>query len=114
MKTKEIIIQKVYELLKAIIPVLNKFPRSQKFTIADRIQNQISDLLELYIEAYYQPSSTKLPLLTKANIILEKLRHYIRLCYDLGLIHSNKYQEFAEKLNEIGRMTGGWIKSLKI
>ena len=99
--------------MKTIIPVLNKFPRSQKFALADRIQNQISDLLELYIEAYYQSGATKLSILNKANIILEKLRHYFRLCYDLGLISSNRYRDFAERLNEIGRMTGGWIKSLK-
>ena len=111
--SKGTILQKVYALLKDTVPVLNKFPRSQKFTLADRIQNQLSDLLELYIEAYYYTAPDKKPLLIKANISLEKLRHYFRLCYDLGLYGSNKYEEFALKLNEIGKMTGGWIKSLE-
>lgn len=109
---KETIIQKMYDLLKFTIPILNKFPRSQKFTLADRIQNQLSDLLDLYIEAYYLPSPQKKLLLAKANISLEKLRHYCRLCYDLGIFNSTKYQELAERLQEIGRMTGGWLKSL--
>lgn len=110
--SKETIIQKVYELLKNTIPVLNKFPRNQKFSLGDRIQNQLSDLLELYIEAYYLPGGQKKALLFRANISLEKLRHYFRLCYELGLIHSNKYKEFAFQTNEIGKMTGGWLKSL--
>lgn len=110
--SKETIIQKVYDLLKFAIPVLNKYPRNQKFTLADRIQNQFSDLLELYIDAYYASSSKKKPLLQQANIQLEKLRHYLRLSYELRLISSNKYQEFATRLNEIGKMTGGWLKSL--
>ena len=112
-ENKETIIQKMYEFLKNTIPVLNKFPRSQKFTLGDRIQNQLSDLLELYIQAYYASASGKKPLLHQANIQLEIIRHYFRLAYELGLYHSNRYQDFAERLHEIGRMTGGWLKSLE-
>lgn len=113
MKSKETIMQKVYDLLKSTIPVLNKFPRSQKFTLGDRIQNQLSDLLELYIQAFYAPRPEKKRLLHQANVQLEIIRHYFRLAYELGLYHSNRYQDFAEKLHEIGRMTGGWLKSLE-
>jgi hypothetical protein len=109
---KEKIIGKVYDLLKNTIPFVNKIPKNQKYVLGDRIQNQLSDLLELYIEAFYKPASEKKSLLFKANIQLEILRHYFRLCYDLGLYSSRKYQFFAEKLDEIGRMTGAWIKSL--
>ncbi len=112
MQKKETIIQKVYDLLKNTIPILNKFPRSQKFSLGDRIQNQLSDLLELYIKAYYASSSDKKNLLEQANTQLEIIRHYFRLAYDLGLYHSRKYHFFAEQLHEIGRMTGGWLKSL--
>ena len=111
--SKETIIQKVYDLLKHSIPVLNKFPRSQKFTLADRIQNSLSELLEEIIRAYYSPVSTKKEMLQQVNIRLEILRHYFRLCYDLGLYSSLKYKGFAERLDEIGRMTGGWLRSLK-
>ena len=92
--------------------MLNKLPRNQKFTLGDRIQNQLSDMLELYINAYYLPKAEKKAALDKANISLEITRHYFRLCYDLGLFNSIKYHDFAKKLNEIGKMTGGWIKSL--
>ena len=110
---KETITQKMYDLLKESISVLNKLPRDFKFTIGDRIQNTLSDLLEIYIQAYYYAKTKKLPLLQEANIQLEIARYYFRLCFDLGLINSRKYQAFAEKLHEIGKMTGGWIKSLE-
>ena len=90
----------------------NKFPRSQRFSLGDRIQNQLSDLLELYIAAYYLPTAQKKAILQKANIKLEVLRHYYRLSYELGFYPFSKYQQFAEALHEIGKMTGGWIKSL--
>jgi hypothetical protein len=43
---------------------------------AYRIQQQLSDLLELYVHAYYAPKSEKYALLVKANIQLEIIRHY--------------------------------------
>lgn len=107
------IVQKCYDLLREAIPVINRFPRSQKFTLGDRLQNQLSDLLDLYIRAFYAPKEQKTALLHEANIQLEILRHYFRLGFDLGLYNSNVYGQQARKLQEIGRMTGGWLKSLE-
>lgn len=38
-------ITKLYEFLLWIIPKLEKFPRSQKFLIADRIETMLLDIL---------------------------------------------------------------------
>ncbi len=109
---KDTIIAKVYELLKIGLPFIARLPRNHKFTYGDRVQNMLSDLLELMIEAYYAPANQKRPILNKINILLEKLRYFFRLGYDLGLFDSIKYKDFAERINEIGRMCGGWLKSL--
>lgn len=109
---KETIVAQTYDLLKTAIPVLNGFPRNYKFTLGDRIQNHLTDLLEHYIEAVYLPAAEKRPVLKAVNLRLEKIRYLFRLGYDLGLYNSTKYQAFAMRIDEIGRMTGGWIKSL--
>lgn len=44
---------------------------------------------------------------------MEKIRYFFRLGYDLGLYDSLRYKDFAERINEIGRMCGGWLKSLE-
>jgi hypothetical protein len=54
-----------------------------------------------------------MPMLAQINIHLEKLRYFFRLGYDLGLFNSTRYHHFAAQINEIGRMCGGWLKSLK-
>lgn len=113
MEQKNTIVVQTYELLKMMIGVLKHFPRDQKFLIADRMQNQLSDLLELFIEAYYGSGETKRTNLLQANVQLEKFRYYLRLCYELGFYNSVKYNAILEKIQEIGRMNGGWIKSLK-
>ena len=106
------ILNKSYDLLKLTLEMTSNFPRKHKFLLGDRIQNLTSDLLEIFIEAYYGQKNQKKPLLLKANIQLEKLRYYFRLCYDMGLYTSRKYAFLIEKLTEIGRMNGGWLKSL--
>ncbi|MEZ4984594.1 MAG: diversity-generating retroelement protein Avd [Saprospiraceae bacterium] len=109
---KNTIVQKSYDLLKETVLTANGFPRSQKFTLGDRLQNQATDLMDNYIRALYAPREAKRALLDEANIQLEILRHYYRLAYDLGLYNSVRYKHFAEIIQHIGRMTGGWIKSL--
>lgn len=110
---QQTIVQKTYEFILFTIPALNKFPRQHKFLLADRIYRQLLELQELYIDAYYQSRSNKKALLLQANIQLEKLRYQFRLGFDLGLYSSTKYEAFAKHLQELGRMTGGWIKSLE-
>lgn len=111
--SKDTIIAKAYDLLKTSIPFIAKLPRQHKFTFGDRVQNHLSDLLEILIEAYYAPSAQKKALLVRTNILLEKTRYYFRLGFDLGLYDSIRYNNLAARVDEIGRMCGGWLKSLK-
>ncbi|MCB9267346.1 MAG: diversity-generating retroelement protein Avd [Lewinellaceae bacterium] len=107
------ILSKTYELLKYCTPLLGQLPRSYKFTYGDRVQNLLFTLLEVLLEAFYSPPSQKRAILQKANLTLEKLRYLVRLGFDLKLFSSDAYQKLATHLNEIGRMVGGWLKSLE-
>jgi hypothetical protein len=42
-------ITKVYDYLLWLIPKLEKFPRSQKFLLADRMESLLLDILDLVI-----------------------------------------------------------------
>lgn len=46
-------ITKLYDFLFWIVPKLEKFPRSKKLIIADRIEAVLLDVLDLLIEAAY-------------------------------------------------------------
>jgi hypothetical protein len=52
----------------------------------------------------------KLPLLRRASAELEKLRLLIRLLSDLCVLGTRRSAYLTERLAEIGRMLGGWIK----
>lgn len=46
-------VPKLYDVIKWLLPHVEKFPRSHKFTLGDRIANTALDTLELLIEATY-------------------------------------------------------------
>jgi hypothetical protein len=109
MKEQAPIIIKTYDLLKDSIPVLSKFPRDQRFFLGDQWQKLVMEILDSFIEAYY--SKKKLHLLLPVNLKLERLRFRIRLSHDFLYISHKQYGLFSDKVDEIGRMLGGWIKS---
>jgi len=80
--------------------------------LGDRIENHILDLLELFIKAFYSPKNHKVNLLRDANLKLEVLRHLVRLCFEMKYFNVHKYETMSKSINEIGAMTGGWLKSL--
>ena len=101
-------ITRLYDFILWMIPKLEKFPRSQKFVLGDRIETLMLDILEILIEAAY--SRQKSALLRDANLKLEKLRYLIRLSKDLKLINLKAYEFAAVSVNDIGRSVGGWLK----
>jgi len=110
MSEKEDIITKTYDLLLYLMPQLSKYPRTHKFMLADRIGNLLLDFLEDMIQAYY--GKEKIGFIDRGNLRLERLRFLIRLSKDLQCISIDKYRLVSEKMDEIGRMAGGWKKSL--
>jgi len=103
------VLEKMYQFLLWLIPTVDKFPRSQKFLLGDRIQRTALDVLEALIEAAYTRERTGL--LVRANLGLEKLRFLFRLAQDLRYLDLRRYEFAARSIDEIGRMVGGWRKA---
>ena len=104
------ILTKLQDLLVYLMPQLNKFPRDQKFVLGDRIETKLLDVQEYCLRAYY--SRDKRGHLLEANLQLEVARHLVRLANALKLFSNHTYGVLAEKMDEVGRMIGGWLKSV--
>ena len=50
--------------------------------------------------------------LLEANLQLEVARHLVRLAHALKLFSHHTYGVLAGKMDEVGRMIGGWLKSV--
>jgi hypothetical protein len=102
------IVQKTYDLIKWYVPILNRLPKDYRFSLGQRISNQLYDLLEGLIQARY--SSEKLAQLESLNTRLDILRHQSRLMLDFQLVSTARYEYVSRLLNDIGTDLGGWIK----
>jgi hypothetical protein len=102
------IIQKTYDLIKWYVPILNRLPKSHKFTLGERIINELYDFLSGLIKAKY--NREKLPLLETLNVELDILRYQTRLLFDFQLISLERYQYVSKLINEIGTELGAWMK----
>jgi len=102
------ILEKIYELILWLYPTINKFPKSQRFVLGQRIENAALEILEKIIMA--RQSKSKLFHLKKASVEMDKLRILTRLAKDLYFISVRQYEFAAQKINESGKMLGGWMK----
>lgn len=92
-----------------LIPTLEKFARGQRFLLGDRIETAALDVLEGLIEATYAREARGI--LARVNLLLEMLRHLVRLAKVLHYLDPHRYEFGARATDEIGRLVGGWMKS---
>jgi len=79
--------------IRWLAPTVEKFPRSQKFLLGDRIQATALDVLERLIEATY--TRVRQAQLRSANLGVEKLRHFFRIAVDLRFVD----REFGDAIS---------------
>jgi hypothetical protein len=102
-------LEAMYQFLLWLIPTIDKFPRSQKFVLGDRIEAAALDVLDAPIAATYTRGRDAM--LTNAHLGLERLRVFMRLSRELRLIDGRRYEHAARGLDDVGRLVGGWIKA---
>lgn len=107
------IFKKTYNLYRDFYALRNNVPRQDRFTIWQRCENTILDILENIIYASQLSKAEKLPSLEKASLKLNFLRVFLRLSKEIKILDAKRYIRFEENVDEIGRMLGGWIKSVK-
>ena len=93
-----------YQFLVLLFPAVEKFPKSHKFTLSDRIETIALNVLEALIEATY--TRDRADALRRGNLGIEKLRFLIRLAADLRLLDRRRYEHAARTLDDTGRLIG--------
>jgi len=108
------IVHSLYQLYQQLHEQVLKFPKSQRYSLGANLQNQLLSALEGVITAagVSQPD-VKLRYLQSVSAKIDLLRLLIRLAKDCKCVSNQVYLELESKLHEIGRMLGGWLKSVK-
>ena len=81
--------------------------------MGEKIDTLILEVLEISLQSAYSAKDKKLKLLEMADTKTNLLKTLIRLANEIHALNDKKYLLLQEKLQEIGRMIGGWIKSIR-
>jgi hypothetical protein len=79
-----------------------------------RIENKLLDLLETSYIAYYIEKEKRVEKISQCILILDTLKFLLLVAWEGKVISNKQFEEISTKLNEIGKMLGGWKKSLEI
>jgi hypothetical protein len=102
------VVQDCHALLLWVIPHLDKFPRNRRFTLGERLETELLEVLAALTVAAYRRDSRSV--LSRASERLNVARHLWRLAHELKVIPLRRYAHGAELMDGIGRQIGGWLK----
>jgi hypothetical protein len=103
-------LQVLYEIVHKLIFTL---PKYERYSLGEKIQDAILVSIEFSVIANGANKLEKEKILLRLNAKIELLKIFFRLGLNCKLIESQTYIEVIKRLQEIGRMTQGWIKYSK-
>jgi four helix bundle protein len=105
------IFTKTYDFLLWISQHVGRFPKSERFRLAQRIEDSAYGFYDQILMAARHPEQ-RLAWLGAADDELARLRIYLRLAKDHGFSSMRQYQHASSRVVEIGKLLGGWIKTV--
>ena len=88
-------------------------PKNFRHTLGFKIDSLFLETIEQIIKASQSDKLEKIISLKTGSIKLDMLKFFLKLCWHVKAIDNKKYIALSEKLDEIGKMLGGWIRSIK-
>lgn len=113
-KENLILIPKCEKYVEYMINVLIKLPRTEKFNIGNEFKICMYQMFENILFLSKMPKSMRLTIYNKIDALIAIQRCYIRIIYKSSYIDEKKYKVSICMLDEIGKILGGYIKSLGI
>lgn len=108
--TDLLIRQKCEAMIEYGYVALRQFPVFERHVLAAEMRGSMWGLLRLIVlcnKRYYKKTT-----LQDLDVELDLLRAQVRLAKALGYLDFKKYEHWAKLNDEIGRMLGGWLKSI--
>jgi len=102
-------IYRLYLLFHTLTP---KIPKNKRYTLWQSCENTTLTLLETLIAASHLQGKERASALKVMSQKLDLLKTFIRLIKDTKTLKEKDYLSIESLLQEIGRMIGGWLKSV--
>ncbi|MFC1735169.1 diversity-generating retroelement protein Avd [Candidatus Hydrogenedentota bacterium] len=105
---------KTYDFTLWLFNTTAKFPKHLRHSLTERIEKEILDFTAHLIRANRTRGRQRQSSLGDADCSLEILRMSVRMSKDLKVLSERRYGFAAEKMEELGRLLGGWIKQSSV
>ena len=98
-----------YDILLRIMQVTKNFPREYKYTLGQKLKDEVLDVVILI----YRANSAKNKVEHLALIVerVQVIQLLIRLSHDMRILQRKHYADLAEKTESLARQSQGWLKS---
>ena len=103
-------LQKIEDMMEYAYPVLQQFPKAEKYSMAADLKRCMDIMLERCVEAekaYYKKTT-----LRELDVAVAKCKTYVKMAYRLKFMSYKKFEIINDYLTQIGKMVGGWIKTM--
>ncbi len=104
------VLKKLEEWLVLVEPSLAKFPKSARFTLAQKIENSSLECIDKVISANLEKPRRAEHLL-QARVATERVQLLIRVARSRAFVDMKHYELYSEKLTEISKMLAGWARA---
>jgi len=109
---KLLVYRKTEDLLYKVYPVIINYPKSEKFSLADKIKVGFIDLLKS-ISLGNSVKSKRKQHLQEADGYLQVLKVLMKLSKQRKYISVGFFEEMDLRLSEINKLLSGYIRSAK-
>jgi len=94
------------------LTIVPHIAKGARYTIGSRIENKLLDLLELSYIAYFSEKERRLERVSECIVILDTIKFLVSIAWEGKLIANKQCEIISVKLEEVGKMFGGWKKNL--
>lgn len=108
-----IVLVKTKETYSLWFQALSDFPKIYRYNLGGKIESCFLSLLENTFITAYLSGEKKSAQLSLAILKLDSLKFFLQLAWENKCISNLKYSSLSERLDEVGRMLGGWKKGLE-
>jgi four helix bundle protein len=108
------IIQYALDLYKELYEDLKKFPKKDQYLLGKRCEDNMLAFLEYILLASSASKDQKSRYLIIAAAKFDVLKVLLRVAKALKVLDIKQYISLQLKIQETGKMLGGWLRSLTI
>jgi hypothetical protein len=107
------VLTKAKETYALWFKILTDFPKVHRYNLGGKIEGYFLGLLENIFTAIYLTGEKKYLELCLAIVKLDGVKFFFQLAWENKCLPNERYAELSEKINEVGRILGGWKKGLE-